>query len=251
MELLPSGIMVPLITPESLEDLCSLIEHVVAGGISSIFILGTTGETLKLEQKQRIAVIKKTAHCLGRKIPFLVGLAAANLKESLELMHVAEEEGSRAGVIIPHLWGSNIMDDLLSSSQGDFLLYNNPALTSGHFLPIEEIKKLAKNKRILGIKDSSGDLNYFEQLLEIKTGRDFKVYYGPSLHLKEVLKKNIDGLVSAYANLEPFLLAEFWRKKGEGLWDKVEALNTLVNTEGQGDYILGLKKLLRQRHLLK
>jgi 2-dehydro-3-deoxy-D-pentonate aldolase len=140
-----------------------MVDRVVDGGVSAVFILGTTRETLKLDQKLRIEVIKKTVQHLRNRVPLLIGISAANMDESLELMHIVDEVGSVAGVVIPHLWdgdGMKVMEELLSSS-GHFVLYNYPALTAGRFLPVEVIKRLGSEERILGIKDSSGNLGYF------------------------------------------------------------------------------------------
>lgn len=49
MQLYPistSGVIVPLVTPRHFADLCPLLDYVVDGSVSAIFILGTTGETL-------------------------------------------------------------------------------------------------------------------------------------------------------------------------------------------------------------
>ncbi len=168
---LPPGIIVPLVTPRNLADLYPLLDHVAEGGVSAVFILGTTGETLKLDQKQRLELITATTKYLRDRVPVLVGLAAANLMDSIELMRAAYEEGSVAGVVVPHLWGGNgleVIEELLSASQGNLVLYNNPAITSGEFFPVEQVEILSSEKRILGIKDSSGDLGYFEKLLRIK-----------------------------------------------------------------------------------
>lgn len=255
MQLYPasiSGVIVPLVTPRHFEDFCPLLDHVVDGGVSAVFILGTTGETLKLDQKQRIEVIMMTVKHLRNRVSLLVGVSAGKLAESLELMHLVDEVGA-TGVVIPHLWGGdgmNAMEELITSTRGNFVLYNNPALTTDRFLPIELVKRLALEKRILGIKDSSGDLEYFSELLKVKRHPNFKIYYGPERHYLQILNKGIDGIVSASANLNPHLLSELWQKKGEGVWPQWEALRDAVKQAGSDNYLLGLKLLLKQRGLL-
>ena len=248
-----SGIIVPLVTPLHLSDLCPMLDHVVDGGVSAVFILGTTGETLKLDQKQRIEVIKETVRHLRNRLPLFVGIGAATLDESLELMHIVDEVGAAAGVVVPHLWGGDgrkCVEELLSSSRGNLILYNNPALTDGSLLPIELIRKLALEERILGIKDSSGDLEYFNRLLMVKRHKNFKIYYGREQRLPEVLDKGIDGIVPGCANIDPHLVSRLWRMKGEGIWSQWEALRSAVMQAGAGNYLLGLKLLLKQRALL-
>ena len=250
---LPSGIIVPLVTPHHLGELAPMLDHVVNGGVSAVFILGTTGETLKLDQKQRIEVIQRAVKHLQNRVPLLVGVSAANIAESVELMHVVHEVGAAAGVVVPHLWGGDgmeVVEELLSSSLGNLVLYNNPPLTDGRFLPVEVVKGLGAEERILGIKDSSGDLEYFDALLQVKRHPHFKIYYGRERRLSEVLSKNIDGIVPACANLEPQLLSQLWKRRGEGIGPQWEALRSAVTQAGDGNYLLGLKILLKQYGLL-
>lgn len=74
MEKILHGIVTPLVTPLldndtlDIEGLERLIEHVVAGGVHGIFILGTTGEAQSLSFKLRIEMIKLTSKIL--KIEF-------------------------------------------------------------------------------------------------------------------------------------------------------------------------------------
>ena len=249
-----TGVIVPLITPQHLPDLPVLLDHVVNGGVSAVFILGTTGETLKLDQKQRIEVITKSVKHLQSQVPLLVGISAASLDDSLELMRIVHEEGAAAGVVVPHLWGGDgieVMETLLSASLGQLMLYNNPTLTANNCLSLEVVKRFAVEKRVLGIKDSSGDLNYFHQLLEVKENcQHFKLYYGQELHLVEVLNQNIDGVVLGAANLDPQLVARVWQQKGKRIEPEWGALCAQIRQAGEGDYILGLKRLLKQRGLL-
>lgn len=251
---LPEGVIVPLLTPRLLSDLPPLIDYVLAGGVSALFILGTTGETLELDQKTRLEVIRQTAKHLQQKVPFIVGLAASHLNESIELMRLTHEEGGAAGVLIPHFWQTNseeVVRKILDCSPGDLLLYNNPALTHGQFLPIDQIEKLSQEVRILGIKDSSGDLEYLEKLLEIKKERgDFQIYYGPGFSLEQVLHKDIDGLISGYANFNPYLVVKMWKEKGIGLQQEWDDLRTQIKESDQENYILGFKRLLKASGLL-
>lgn len=252
--MLPQGIMVPLIAPKRLEEMPGLVDHVVQGGVSSIFILGTTGETLQLDQPFRLQIIKAVASYVGKRVPVLAGIASSSLGDSVELMKAAHEAGCAASVALPVLWqddGIATVKDLLSSGPGPLLLYNNPMVTAGRALPIEQVNILAKEERIIGIKDSSGDQAYLAALLEIKQHRKrFQVYYGSSRHLSQVLRKEIDGLVSGGANVEPALEAQFWESKGEGLWPQWESLQSKIRQAGENHYIRGIKNLLKEKFLL-
>jgi len=72
------GIVPPLVTPLldnntlDVEGLERLIEHVVAGGVHGIFILGTTGEAQSLSFGLRCEMIRQTAKILKKRLPLLI-----------------------------------------------------------------------------------------------------------------------------------------------------------------------------------
>jgi dihydrodipicolinate synthase/N-acetylneuraminate lyase len=75
----------------------------------------------------------------------------------------------------------------------------------------------------------------------------FSVQFSPttSEHVAEVLGKNIDGIISGCANLDPKLVVELWKTKGKGGLAQFEALRTAVKQAGDGNYLTGLKILLK------
>ncbi len=248
-----TGVIVPLLTPRNLSDLPHLLDHVIHGGVSAVIILGTNGETLKLDQKKRIEVIDKAVKHLQNRVPMIIGISAATIAEALELTHISQDVGAFASFVIPHFWGGDgvqVIEELLASSTNNLIFYNYPALTAGRFLPIELARRFACEERILGIKDSSGDLEYFDKLLKTKKHSNFKIYYGREQNLPEVFEKGIDGIVPGCANLDPRLASQVWLKKGEGLWPEWETLRSKIKEAGSGNYILGLKVSLKELGLL-
>ncbi len=80
------------------EGLERLIEHVVAGGVHGIFILGTTGEAQSLGFELRVEMIKQTSRILKKRIPLLVGISDTSLADSVQLSKIAAEYGADAVV---------------------------------------------------------------------------------------------------------------------------------------------------------
>src|ERR1035437_7320886 len=91
------GIVPPLVTPLldndtlDLEGLEKLIEHVIAGGVSGLFILGTTGEAQSLSYELRTEMIKQATRLLKNRLPLLVGISDTSLKTSINLSQVAAD----------------------------------------------------------------------------------------------------------------------------------------------------------------
>ena len=92
-------LLTPLSTPESLdvESLERLLEHVIAGGVHGVFILGTTGEGPALGLGLAKEFIARTAALLRGRVPLLVGVTHASTADSLALVRAAADAGRRCG----------------------------------------------------------------------------------------------------------------------------------------------------------
>ena len=75
------GIIVPMVTPLLDRDtldaagLERLIEHILAGGVHGLFILGTTGEAPSLSYRLRYELIQRVCEQVKGRVPVLVGIS--------------------------------------------------------------------------------------------------------------------------------------------------------------------------------
>ncbi len=213
-----SGIVPPVVTPLldrdqlDTEGAKRLVEHIIAGGVSGLFILGTTGEAPSLSYRLRREYIELVCEIVSKRVPVLVGVTDTSFIESVALAQFAEKSGADAVVLsTPYYFPagqteliqyvSHIVDELPLP----LMLYNMPSLTKVWF-EIESLEKLASHKNIVGVKDSSGDLDYFKRLVELRTLRpDWSFMVGPEHLLLEALKLGGDGGVNGGANAFPEL----------------------------------------------
>jgi len=246
------GVIIPLVTPYNLPDLPHLIDHVINGGISNIFILGTTGEALKLKQKQKIEIIEKTSSHINQsnqRINLLVGISSLSLDDTCELMRISHDLKA-ISVIAPLVLGDakTIIEALFKKPYGNIVLYNNPKITKERSIPLDDIKLFASEKRVLGIKDSSNDFTYLDELIKIKNNH-FKIYFGGE-SLKEAFTKKIDGIVPGDANVDPELFTLLWKMREKGPWKDLKNLKKEISLENEKNYLQALKSLLKKRNLI-
>ncbi|MDI9604321.1 MAG: dihydrodipicolinate synthase family protein, partial [Bacteroidota bacterium] len=113
------GIVPPLVTPLldndtlDLDGLERLIEHVIAGGVHGIFILGTTGEAQSLGFSLREEMIKQTSKILKGRLPLLVGISDTSLADSIRLSYSAAEYGADAVVSAPPYYFAAAQPELI------------------------------------------------------------------------------------------------------------------------------------------
>lgn len=236
-----SGIIPPLVTPLSGRDsldvagLERLLEHVLAGAVHGLFILGSTGEGPALGYALRRELITRTCRQVGGRVPVLVGITDSAFTESLAVARHAAEAGAAAVVAAapfyfpagqPELreW----IDHLVAELPLPLTLYNMPALTKVS-LGLETLRRAADHPRILGVKDSSGDLGYFRELVTLRRHRpDWSILIGPEEKLADALTAGGDGGVCGGANLFPDLFVELFNAFRAGDQPRVAELHDRV-----------------------
>lgn len=215
------GIVPPLVTPLVARDeidrpgLERLVEHVLAGGVSGLFILGTTGEAPSLSYRLRRELIDRVCQQVASRVPVLVGITDTSFVESICLARHAAEAGATAVVLSTPYYFPAGQTELTSYVQHvvaelplPLMLYNMPSLTKVWF-EIDTLRKLTECERIMGMKDSSGDLEYFARLATLRDLRpDWSLMIGPEALLPQAMRLGADGGVCGGANVVPRLFVE-------------------------------------------
>ncbi len=215
----------PLLAPDELDvaGLERLIEHILRGGVQGLFLLGTTGEGPVLSYKIRRELIQRTCSQVAGRVPVLVGVTDSAYPEMLQMTEFAAKSGASAVVVAPPFYFPLAQHDLLRLIEGlasqsplPFFLYNQPELTKVSFGP-DTVEEVSRFPNVLGIKDSSGDLDYLKNVLYRVAGRSsFKVLVGPEHLLHEALRSGAHGGVPGGANIFPQLPVRLYRAFVDG-----------------------------------
>ena len=218
------GIIPPLVTPLRHRDeldhtgLERLVEHVINGGVNGLFILGSSGEAPSLSYRLRGELIATVCKIVRDRVPVLVGITDTAFVESVTLARTAANAGAAAVVLSTPYYFPAGQTELISYVRNivtelplPLMLYNMPSLTKVWF-EIETLKQLAEIDRIIGLKDSSGDLDYFANAVRLKELRaDWSVLIGPETYLPEAMRLGGDGAVAGGANVLPQMFVECYR----------------------------------------
>lgn len=246
------GIIPPVVTPlksaDSLDvdSLVHLLEHMIAGGVHGLFLLGTTGEGPALSYRLRRQVIAESCRIVRGRIPVLVAITDTSIEESISLGEWAVECGADALVAAAPYYFSVSQNDLFHMVAAltarlplPFFLYNMPSLTKASFEP-ETVRRCSELPRVAGIKDSSGDLSYVQALCETFRERpEFSVLVGPEELLSQVVLMGAHGGVNGGANLFPRLFTRLYDALMAGHATTAEDLQAAVLRLGELLYQVG------------
>jgi 4-hydroxy-tetrahydrodipicolinate synthase len=250
MERLFRGVIPPMISPLKDRDtldqdgLDRLIEHLIGGGVHGIFLLGTTGEAPSLSYRLRRDLIDQSARSIATRVPFLVGITDTSIVESLHLAQHAADRGAAAVVLsTPYYFPCgqteliDYVERLVAELPLPLMLYNMPSLTKVWFEP-ESLQRLAQTSKIVGLKDSSGDLDYFRKAIAVRDAvrPDWSVLMGPEAMTLQSMELGGDGGVAGGANLVPRLFHLFQSGQKEQLPTVQGAIQDLQEIYAIGKY---------------
>jgi 4-hydroxy-tetrahydrodipicolinate synthase len=230
-----------------LEGLERLVERLVAGRVSGLFILGTTGEAPSLSYRLRRELIEHTCRLVRSRIPVLVGITDTSIVESARLAGDAANYGADAVVTsAPFYFPAGqpelreFIEELLPELPLPLMLYNMPALTKTSFSR-EVVTWALDQEKIIGLKDSSGDLVYFRKMRHLaETARpDWSFLVGPEELLGEVVLMGGHGGINGGANLHPTLYVDLYEAAKAGDLARTRALSAQVMALSEAIYHVG------------
>lgn len=224
-------------------------------GCDGLNVLGTTGEATSFPLEQRKAVMtayKNAGLPLDR---LMVGTGAAATADAVALTRHATELGFAGALILPPFYYKGVPDDGLAAYIGTIVkataekpipiyLYHFPS-QSGLPWHVKLIGRLldAHKDRIVGLKDSSGDMNYARAAAGIAEG--FDVFPSTEACLIEARNGAFAGCISATANLNADLCQSAWASGDAAALDAAVTIRKLFDGK---PLVSGVKATLAHIH---
>lgn len=246
------GIIPPVVTPLRGQDnldhngLEKLIEHILSGGVHGLFILGTTGEGPSLSYNLRYEVTELVCSQVDSRVPVLVGITDTSIAESITLSKKAATGGADAVVAAPPYYFSTNQSELIGyfgsladESPLPLFLYNMPSHTKVYFEP-ETVKILAEHSNIIGFKDSSGDLLYFQNVVRLlQDNSEFSLLVGPEEMLLQTMLTGGHGGVNGGANMFPKLYVAMYEAAVEKNFERMSSFQEKILLVSSSLYNVG------------
>lgn len=205
----------------NLDALVAHCAHLLGdGGCDGINLLGTTGEATSFSVKQRLEAMRAIASSGLPLSRFMVGTGASALEDAVALTGQAKELSFAGALLLPPFYYKGIDADALVAYVSAVVdrvgadglplyLYHFPA-NSGVPYTADAVKRLRDQfpHTLLGLKDSSGDLDYSAGLARDLPG--FDVFPSAEAAIGKAAELGFAGCISATANVTgPYAQAAF------------------------------------------
>jgi 4-hydroxy-tetrahydrodipicolinate synthase len=204
-------------------ELRRFLSWLIEKGVHGLYPNGSTGEFTRLTAEERRRIVKITCEEAAGRVPVLAGAAEANIKETLGACETYAGYGARAVAIVSPFYYRLSPESILAhfteiarNSPIDITLYNIPMFASP--IDVPTIRKLAELPRIIGIKDSSGDLPFMMRMISaVRPVRpDFSFLTGWEAILVPMLVVGCDGGTNASSNVVPELTRSLYEMTRAG-----------------------------------
>jgi len=174
------GIFPPITTPfypdgnVYFKKLESNVERYSRTPCAGIVVLGSTGEAILLSDQERRDVLKSAREATAPNKVLIAGTGIESAIETLRLTEYAAELGYDVAMVrTPHYYKkqmqpANILAfyrTVADRSPLPVIIYNFPQAT-GYDIPAELVIELAEHPNLIGIKESSGDVDKVRTMVE-------------------------------------------------------------------------------------
>ena len=214
-----SGSIVAIVTPMTadgaldLPRLKALVDWHVAEGTDGIVIVGTTGESPTVDVSEHCKLIEAAVEYAAGRVPVIAGTGGNATREAVELTKFASKAGADYALSVVPYYNKPTQEGLYrhfrtiaEASSIPVILYNVPSRTVAD-LSNDTVLRLAKEPRIVGLKESTSSIERVTDLL-MRKPEGFMVFSGNDDAALAYVMLGADGVISVTANVAPRLLHE-------------------------------------------
>ncbi|MEX2683937.1 MAG: 4-hydroxy-tetrahydrodipicolinate synthase [Candidatus Sigynarchaeota archaeon] len=208
------------------EGFKKLLDFQMQNGVTGLVPCGTTGESATMSHETHRDVIKFVAEYVkenagkfdrhfGKDLFLMPGTGSNATDEAIELTKFAESVGAHATLHVIPYYNKPTQEGLklhfkliLDETRVPVVIYNIPGRTSRN-LEVATMLEIAKNPRVIGIKEASGDITQIIKTIYKTRGTDFSVLSGDDNLTYVYMALGGKGVVSVASNVIPREVSDF------------------------------------------
>jgi len=230
------GLGVAMVTPFTREKEIDfdatkrLVEYLIGNGVDYLVVLGTTGESATLSDKEKKSLVKFVIKQNNKRVPIVVGVGGNDTKHVIESIDNYDYDEIDAILTVtpyynkPSQKGLELhFTEVAANSPVPVILYNVPGRT-GVNMTADTTLKLAQNTKVIAIKEASGNLNQMGYILRDRP-KDFLVISGDDGLALPQIAMGLDGVISVLGNTLPRQFSEVVKFAMEGKIVEARTMN--------------------------
>jgi len=225
------GTGVALVTPFNsdhsidFESLTRLVKHVINGRVEYLVVMGTTGESVVLNDDEKQQVLRHIIQINKNHIPVVLGIGGNNTKVVSDSIKAQDFEGVNGLLSVSPYYNkpnqSGLFEHFSKVAQASpvpVILYNVPSRT-GSYIQADTTLRLANEfDNIVAIKEASGQFDGIMEIISRKK-EEFMVISGDDGLTLPLLSIGVEGVISVIANSMPYEMSEIVRKALNNQYD--------------------------------
>lgn len=201
------------------------VEVLIRSGVSGIIFLGSLGENQPLRPEEKRLVIEAMVKVAHGRVKVLSGVAETSTAEACRYARDVEKLGVDGIMLMPAMLYKGDPGETLAhfrtvakASGLPIMIYNNPLSYANDITP-EMFAELAREKKFVALKESSGDVRRITDLHNT-VGDRYAIFTGVDDLALEASILGIDGWVAGSGIAFPFENQYFWELTRRGEWEK-------------------------------
>ncbi|MFH1672071.1 MAG: 4-hydroxy-tetrahydrodipicolinate synthase [Pseudomonadota bacterium] len=205
----------PMITPTDGDghvdenSMRKLVRRLLQHGIQGLVVMGSSGELQAISDEEKKKTFQIVIDEVKGKVPVVMGGGDTDVKRAIKNIKMAEQQGADAVLAVPPYYFSLSQEGVknyfmeLAQTGVPILLYNIPQFTKVRIEP-DTVIALSQIDGIIGIKDSSRDVEYIQNIVFACKGNDtFRVFIGTEGLLLVGLAIGVRGIIGVTPNVAP------------------------------------------------
>jgi 4-hydroxy-tetrahydrodipicolinate synthase len=217
-----TGIIPAMITPFTgtgevdFKGIRENVDFLIENGVAQVMCLGSTGEAATLTREECRRVVEATVEAAAGRVPVMAGTGATSTREVIERTKEAQSAGASSVMIVTPFYEIPTQEGLYRHYAAiaeavdiPIVLYNIPPHTQVEIEP-ETLARLAEIDNVVALKDSSGNLSYFAEVMRL-AGDKISVLTGGDDITLPCFALGCHGAILALANIAPRMVVDLYQ----------------------------------------
>jgi len=213
------GVYTALITPfrtdGSLDEpaLRRIVNQQIAGGVSGLVPMGTTGESPTVTHDENIKVIEIVVDEVSGRVPVIAGTGSNSTSEAIDMTRRAKKIGADASLQVAPYYNKPSQEGffrhftaIADAVDMPMVVYNIPGRT-GKNIETPTLLRMVSHPNIVAVKEASGSVSQMMDVLR-SVPDDFDVLSGDDNLALPLTMLGGRGVISVASNLIPDLMSK-------------------------------------------